>query len=119
MRDRFAILTVLVAVAMLLVGAPTFAQEPPEPVPEPSVEGALAAAVQALNDSITGAQGGQAGVDAAMADEAAAESAWEAAQQGVIDATASRDGAHGTVLAGIDALEEALDALRAAYTPGG
>ena len=118
MRDRFAILTILAA-AMLFVAAPTVAQEPSEPVPEPTVEGALAAAVQALTDSITDAQGGQAGVDAAMAEAAAAETAWEAAQQGVVDATASRDGAHGTVLAGIDALEEALAALRAAYTPGG
>lgn len=112
-----AVIVIACAVAALS-WTPLAAQEP-EPAPEPTVEGQFAAAAQAVADSITAAQGGQTGVDAAMATAAAAEADWQAAQQGVADAVTMRDGSHGTVLAGINALEDALDALRMAYTPEG
>ena len=117
MRDRFAILTILAAAAMLFVGAPTFAQEPPEPVPEPSVDALLAAAVTSLQDARTSAQTGQAGVDVAMADRATAEAAFAAADQHVADAVAARDGSHGNVVASIDVLIEVLTAMRAEHAP--
>ena len=111
---RFVVTMMIAGVMAIGLPASSVAQD----APEPTVEGQLAAAVQALTDSLTAAQGGQTGVDAAMATAAEAETAWEAAQQGVADAVTMRDGSHGTVLAGINAMRDALDALETAYTPG-
>ena len=119
MRRSFALTVTVLAAAIVLIYAPTFAQEPDPPEPAPSSDAQLAISVAALTDALTSAQTGQAGVDVAMADQETAEALFAAAQQHVADAVSARDGSHGTVLDSIDSLIEVLQALRAEHAPPG
>ena len=53
MRRRFALTVTVLAAAIFLIYAPTFAQAPDPPAPVPSADAQLAVSVAALTDALT------------------------------------------------------------------